>query len=100
MHQPHTPAFDRLSIQHQIKDMSPQGFVGLDDEIHINTQTSSQWDSLKHVCKRYAKSPELTFKGGFRAYAKCIAVQHPETCSFLQRLDYERSIGDTTKWNT
>ncbi|CAG8418414.1 unnamed protein product [Penicillium salamii] len=48
MHQPHHPAFGRLPMQHSVKDMSSKGFIGLDDEIHINTQTSSQWDSLKH----------------------------------------------------
>ncbi|KAL3477057.1 hypothetical protein BJX99DRAFT_226651 [Aspergillus californicus] len=48
MHQPPHPALGRRPIQHNVKDMSSKGFIGLDDEIHINTQTSSQWDSLKH----------------------------------------------------
>lgn len=33
----------------KVIDLAPSGVVGFDDEIHINTQASSQWDSLKHV---------------------------------------------------
>lgn len=43
------PGFGRISIQHKIKNLAEHGFVGFDDEICFNTQTSSQWDSLKHV---------------------------------------------------
>jgi hypothetical protein len=43
------PGFGRIPIEHHVKEMEKEGFLGLDDEIKINTQTSSQWDSLKHV---------------------------------------------------
>ncbi|KAL7918464.1 hypothetical protein ACQKWADRAFT_304106 [Trichoderma austrokoningii] len=42
------PGFGRIPIEHNVKEMEKEGFLGLDDEIKINTQTSSQWDSLKH----------------------------------------------------
>ncbi|KAL4782036.1 hypothetical protein BJX76DRAFT_359372 [Aspergillus varians] len=42
------PASGRAALHHHVKEMQSEGFVGLDDEIYINTQTSSQWDSLKH----------------------------------------------------
>lgn len=31
-------------------DMKP-GFVGYDDELHINTQSGSQWDGLRKSTK-------------------------------------------------
>ena len=43
------PGMGRIPFHHKVKNMVSEGFEGLDDEIHINTQTSSQWDSLKHV---------------------------------------------------
>lgn len=43
------PGSGRATLCHHVKEMEAEGFVGLDDEIYINTQTSSQWDSLKHV---------------------------------------------------
>uniref|UniRef100_A0A093VDR0 Uncharacterized protein n=1 Tax=Talaromyces marneffei PM1 TaxID=1077442 RepID=A0A093VDR0_TALMA len=43
------PSMGRIPLEHRIKDMTEEGFIGLDDEIRINTQTSSQWDSLKHL---------------------------------------------------
>ncbi|KAF3403519.1 hypothetical protein F1880_009675 [Penicillium rolfsii] len=42
------PPLGRLPLAHNIIDMRPEGFQGLDDEIQINTQTGSQWDSLRH----------------------------------------------------
>lgn len=37
-------------MEHKVKDLrSVVGLMVLDDEIRINTQTSSQWDGLKHV---------------------------------------------------
>lgn len=47
------PGFGRIPIEHNVKDMTSVGFVGFDDEIRINTQTSSQWDGLKHVRNQY-----------------------------------------------
>jgi hypothetical protein len=43
------PGLGRRATRHLIKDMTSEGFIGLDDEICMNTQISSQWDSLKHV---------------------------------------------------
>lgn len=43
------PGIERIPLEHNVKDMTSVGFVGFDDEIKINTQTSSQWDGLKHV---------------------------------------------------
>ncbi|GFP60376.1 hypothetical protein TASIC1_0017013800 [Trichoderma asperellum] len=43
------PGFGRIPLEHNVKQMEKEGFIGLDDEIKINTQTSSQWDSLKHA---------------------------------------------------
>ncbi|KAJ5382249.1 hypothetical protein N7517_000160 [Penicillium concentricum] len=42
------PGLGRQKTTHSVKDMRPEGFEGLDDEIFMNTQISSQWDSLKH----------------------------------------------------
>lgn len=77
MHQPHHPAFGRLPIQHRVKDMSSEGFVGLDDEIHINTQTSSQWDSLKHVSRANAPYTQIPVKCDCLAMSvSMLTVQH------------------------
>lgn len=43
------PGFGRIPLQHTVKDLRPEGFVAYDDTVYLNTQTSSQWDSLKHV---------------------------------------------------
>jgi hypothetical protein len=44
------PSIGRKQFEHKIVDLAPHGFVALDDEIHMNTQSGSQWDSLKHAC--------------------------------------------------
>lgn len=31
-----------------LSDLASLGFTALDDEVYINTQSGSQWDSLKH----------------------------------------------------
>lgn len=49
LHQPEVAGFGRPPIMHTLMDMKSKGFVGFDDEVHLNTQSSSQWDSLKHV---------------------------------------------------
>jgi kynurenine formamidase len=48
MHNIEFPGFGRIPCKQTIKDLGPAGFVGFDDELYINTQSSSQWDSLKH----------------------------------------------------
>jgi Putative cyclase len=49
LHNIEFPGFGRVQCSQTIKDLSSEGFVGFDDELFINTQTSSQWDSLKHL---------------------------------------------------
>lgn len=44
------PGFHRKPFEQKVIDLSKNlGAYGFDDEIHINTQSGSQWDSLKHV---------------------------------------------------
>lgn len=43
------PGFGRKQFKQTVIDLAPLGFSGLDDEVYINTQSGSQWDSLKHV---------------------------------------------------
>lgn len=41
--------FGRQEFKQDLKDLLPPlGFRAFDDELHFNTQISSQWDSLKH----------------------------------------------------
>lgn len=49
------PAAGRCPLHHKVMAFTPEkhGFVGLDDEVQYNTQSSSQWDSLSH----YAHQP-------------------------------------------
>ncbi|KAF2088570.1 hypothetical protein K490DRAFT_39791 [Saccharata proteae CBS 121410] len=42
------PGFGRKPFEQKVVDLAPIGFSALDDEIYINTQSGSQWDSLKH----------------------------------------------------
>ncbi|KAF2226142.1 hypothetical protein BDZ85DRAFT_279791 [Elsinoe ampelina] len=42
------PGYGRIPIEHTVKDLRSAGFVAFDEEIRINTQTSSQWDGLRH----------------------------------------------------
>ncbi|KAF5556451.1 hypothetical protein FPHYL_7952 [Fusarium phyllophilum] len=48
LHNIEFPGFGRIPLQHTVKDLAGEGFVAFDDVISFNTQTSSQWDSLKH----------------------------------------------------
>ena len=42
--------FGRLEFKHELIDLNKTlGFKAFDDEVHLNTQIGSQWDSLKHV---------------------------------------------------
>jgi hypothetical protein len=43
------PGFNRKEFKQTPIDLFPSlGFKGMDDEVYINTQSGSQWDSLKH----------------------------------------------------
>ncbi|KAL1306058.1 hypothetical protein AAFC00_004184 [Neodothiora populina] len=42
------PGFNRKEFGQKILDHTESGIYALDDELHINTQSGSQWDSLKH----------------------------------------------------
>ena len=42
------PGFGRKKFEQTVVDLAPLGFAALDDELYINTQSGSQWDSLKH----------------------------------------------------
>lgn len=44
------PGFGRKEFNQKVIDLNSLGFKALDDEVYINTQSGSQWDSLKHVC--------------------------------------------------
>ncbi|KAG2221949.1 hypothetical protein INT45_010473 [Circinella minor] len=49
---PNPPLFNRSRINHQIRDRTGEG-KRFDDVYHdFNTQTSSQWDGLRHVCHK------------------------------------------------
>lgn len=44
------PGFGRKRFEQKVLDLSNSlDNCGFDDELHINTQSGSQWDSLKHV---------------------------------------------------
>nr|OQO26068.1 hypothetical protein B0A51_07000 [Rachicladosporium sp. CCFEE 5018] len=49
------PGFNRKQFEQKIVDMAPLGFASLDDELHINTQSGSQWDSLKHFAHQKSR---------------------------------------------
>ena len=42
------PLNNRPALVHQIKRRGPEGRVVNDDLLHFNTQSSSQWDGLRH----------------------------------------------------
>jgi hypothetical protein len=45
------PGFGRKKFEHKVLDSKAAtkgAHIGLDDEIRMNTQSGSQWDSLKH----------------------------------------------------
>ena len=49
------PGFGRRNFEQKVVDKSPGGFAALDDEIHMNTQSGSQWDSLKHFAHQKSR---------------------------------------------
>ena len=55
--------FGRLEFKQNLIDLNASlGFKAFDDEIHLNTQIGSQWDSLKHV--RKGESKQLNHDNG------------------------------------
>jgi len=42
------PGFGRKEFNQTVINLGSLGFKAFDDEIYINTQSGSQWDSLKH----------------------------------------------------
>lgn len=48
LHNVQFPGFGRKDFHQKKIDLKAIGFVGMDDEVYINTQSGSQWDSLKH----------------------------------------------------
>ncbi|RFU74116.1 cyclase [Trichoderma arundinaceum] len=46
LHHVPDPAAERKPFEHKIKSLRHLGYAAYDDEISINTQTSSQWDGL------------------------------------------------------
>lgn len=49
------PGFNRKPFEQKILDLASIGFVACDDEIHINTQSGSQWDGFRHVAHQTSK---------------------------------------------
>lgn len=48
LHNVQFPGFGRKKFEQKVIDMKDLGFFALDDEVSINTQSGSQWDSFKH----------------------------------------------------
>lgn len=46
LNKPSHPAFDRRQFRHEILNKAP--VIMNDDTIHINTQSSTQWDGFRH----------------------------------------------------
>ncbi|KAF2231181.1 hypothetical protein EV356DRAFT_452566 [Viridothelium virens] len=53
LHHPTHPSASRPVLSHTISSLFPHGYPAYDDHVSFNTQSSSQWDGLKH----YAHSP-------------------------------------------
>lgn len=49
------PGFGRKKFDQKVVDLASLGFAALDDEIYINTQSGSQWDSLKHFAHQKSR---------------------------------------------
>lgn len=46
MTEPDPPFFNREPFKHSLKMVTPYAY---DDIVHMNTQSGSQWDGLRHV---------------------------------------------------
>lgn len=49
------PGFGRKKFEQNVVDLASLGFAALDDEVYINTQSGSQWDSLKHFAHQKSR---------------------------------------------
>jgi hypothetical protein len=49
LNQPQVPGFGRMKFEHTIKHKEPRTVN--DDEVKLNTQSSSQWDGFRHFGK-------------------------------------------------
>lgn len=49
------PGFGRKPFEQKVVDLASLGFAALDDEVYINTQSGSQWDSLKHFAHQKSR---------------------------------------------
>jgi hypothetical protein len=60
------PGFKRMPLEQKILDKSnpKSGWIGTDDELHFNTQASSQWDGFRHVAHRTINIRPLRFIAG------------------------------------
>lgn len=55
------PGFGRKEFEHKVISLRDGlDTYGFDDELHINTQSGSQWDSLKHVSFLFLYSEVLS----------------------------------------
>ncbi|EKG22417.1 Putative cyclase [Macrophomina phaseolina MS6] len=53
LHNVQFPGFGRKPFEQKVLDLASLGFKALDDEVYVNTQSGSQWDSLKHPTGMY-----------------------------------------------
>ncbi|KAG8632078.1 hypothetical protein KVT40_001218 [Elsinoe batatas] len=75
------PSFGRKQFQQKVIDLNQSlGDCAFDDEIHINTQSGSQWDSLKH----YAAQKEKVFYNGL-TYQDAITTKTNGTHNWCDR---------------
>jgi len=87
------PNYGRKAFEHKLVDLGPHGFIALDDEINMNTQSGSQWDSLKHVCRiNLSRNPLLT----------AFKVAHQATGMYYNGVSHEQALSSpvngTHRW--
>lgn len=86
------PGFGRKAFEQKVLDMLQTGeHCGFDDEIHINTQSGSQWDGLKHVCISFIVVP--TFRREAHMVSQC-AYQKERV--FYNGLTYQDALTTDT----
>ncbi|KAK4556235.1 hypothetical protein LTR86_006932 [Recurvomyces mirabilis] len=71
LHNLEFPGFGRRKLEHKVIDLTHSlNNCGFDDEIHVNTQCGSQWDSLKHVSKIGRRTESVSLMWLQYAYQK------------------------------